>query len=222
MPDIPDSARQPLLFSYVILRDFGFAPNPFHSICTLATCKPNVRSSVSVGDWVIGTGSKQVSRDGRLVCAMRVDELVTFDDYWADPRFQSKRPRVNGSLVQVFGDNIYHHDPNTGAWIQEDSHHSLHDGSPNSDNLGRDTQSDAVLVSRHFAYFGADAPEIPGVLRDFQGADICKTGPGQKSRFARPHVDAMLAWVESLGMDGCLGDPYDWRHIHRNRQLKLW
>ena len=47
------------LFSYVVARDYGFAPNPFFSTCTLATCKPKIRRTASVGDWIIGTGSKK-------------------------------------------------------------------------------------------------------------------------------------------------------------------
>ena len=66
----------PRLYSYIIARDYGFAPNPFYGFCTLATCKPNIRKSASVGDWVIGTGTKKKNRDGHLVFAMRVTEVT--------------------------------------------------------------------------------------------------------------------------------------------------
>ena len=46
------------LFSYVLRFDDGAAPNPFGGICTLTICKPAIRRSASVGDWIIGTGSK--------------------------------------------------------------------------------------------------------------------------------------------------------------------
>ena len=36
------------LFSYVVARDFAFAPNPFHGYCTLATCKPIIRRVTQV------------------------------------------------------------------------------------------------------------------------------------------------------------------------------
>jgi len=39
------------LHSYVVARDYGFAPNPFFGFCTLATCKPRLRSVAQVGDW---------------------------------------------------------------------------------------------------------------------------------------------------------------------------
>jgi hypothetical protein len=103
------------LYSYVVARDYGFAPNPFYGFCTLATCKPNIRKTAQVGDWVIGTGSKSKARDGQLVYAMRVSETMTFDEYWADPRFASKRPSLVGSLKQAFGDNIYHRTAD-GGW----------------------------------------------------------------------------------------------------------
>lgn len=45
------------IFSYVVSRDFGFAPNPFFNFCTLATCKPKIRKDAKIGDWIIGTNS---------------------------------------------------------------------------------------------------------------------------------------------------------------------
>lgn len=41
-------------YSYIVARDYGFAPNPFYGICTLATCKPIIRKHCEVGDYVIG------------------------------------------------------------------------------------------------------------------------------------------------------------------------
>lgn len=37
------------LYSYVIKRDYGFAPNPFENICSLATCKPQIRERALEG-----------------------------------------------------------------------------------------------------------------------------------------------------------------------------
>lgn len=42
------------LYSYVITRDYGFAPNPFWGICSLATCKPQIRQRALKGDWIAG------------------------------------------------------------------------------------------------------------------------------------------------------------------------
>ena len=95
--------------SYVVRYDSGFAPNPFYEYCTLATCKPNIRKGADIGDWVVGSGSndRSVRRGGYLVYAMQVTETMTFDEFGADPRFESKKPYRNGSRKQSCGDNIY-------------------------------------------------------------------------------------------------------------------
>lgn len=146
------------LFAYAITRDFGFAPNPFHGICTLATCKPDIRKSAKVGDWVMGIGGSLLKPvKGKCICLMRVSEKLSFQDYWGDARFLIKRPSRNGSRVQMLGDNIYHKDEHD-QWAQEDSHHSNPDGSPNLVNLKRDTgRTNQVLVSDYFFYFGRQA-----------------------------------------------------------------
>jgi hypothetical protein len=74
------------LFSYVVARDYGFAPNPFFGFCTLATCKPKIRAAAALGDWIVGTGSCAYGLEGRLVYAMRVTEVLTFRPILA--RFQ--------------------------------------------------------------------------------------------------------------------------------------
>jgi hypothetical protein len=48
------------VYVYVVDRDFGFAPNPFYGVLTLATCKPRIRSVASMGDWVIGVGGARL------------------------------------------------------------------------------------------------------------------------------------------------------------------
>lgn len=149
------------LYSYPITRDFGFAPNPFHGYCTLATCKPGIRKSAKVGDWVMGLGGSTLpSVKRKCIYLMKVTEKIDFSQYWSDGRFFLKKPVRNGSRVQMLGDNIYHKDID-GSWIQEDSHHSNSDGSMNEYNLNRDTgRCDKVLVSDSFFYFGADAVVI--------------------------------------------------------------
>ncbi|MCY4463553.1 MAG: hypothetical protein OXC26_24640 [Albidovulum sp.] len=53
------------MYIYVVDRDFGFAPNPFHGVRTLACCKPGIRSPAQVGDWVFGVGGKRLNATGR-------------------------------------------------------------------------------------------------------------------------------------------------------------
>lgn len=151
-------------FSYIVVRDYGFAPNPFHGIMTLATCKPKIRRTAQVGDYIIGHASKKLSH--KLIFMMKVTEITTFDKYWNDERFQNKKPIMNGSLVTMYGDNIYHKEE--GVWHQADSHHSLENGEPNPLNVQKDTTTtDRVLISGDFIYLGASMQSLPKELRGY-------------------------------------------------------
>ena len=197
------------LFSYVVARDYGFAPNPFFGVCTLATCKPNIRAHASVGDWIIGTGSGQQNKQGFLVYAIRVTETMTFNEYWKDERFRPKRPNLRGSKKQAFGDNIYFKDEEE-RWHQQNSHHSLADGSPNLHNIVRDTKTSRVLLSTDFAYWGGSGPEIPQEFRNYDGEyDICIKGQGHKCKFPDSLTRDFVAWFRSLNTNGFLGAPLD-------------
>src|SRR5258705_463823 len=134
------------LFSYVVARDFGFAPNPFGGVCSLATCKPEIRARAAVGDWVVGLAGARDRKTPGLVYVMRVDEILTYDSYWADSRYQHKKPSRTGSIKQLFGDNIYHRSSPTSSWQQADSHHSLANGCANPKNIANDTQSLGDLI----------------------------------------------------------------------------
>jgi putative DNA base modification enzyme with NMAD domain len=196
------------LHSYVVARDVGFAPNPFHGVCTLATCKPKIRQHAEIGDWVVGTGSAEHGRKNHLVFVMKVDEILTFDEYWQDERFLSKRPNLQGSLKQAYGDNIYHRDCGTRKWCQEDSHHSFENGVLNEENLEQDTgTTENVLIGNLFSYWGGEGPEIPVEFRG-EAFDI-RAGRGHKNHFDKDDVDHFLSWYQSLDQYGYLGDPLD-------------
>jgi len=199
----------PRLHSYVIDHDYGFAPNPFYGVCTLATCKPKIRKYAGLGDYIVGTGCAKRLRRGYLVYFMRVDEITSFDAYWRDQRFRTKRPLLRGSKKQGYGDNIYHHD-RTGHWKQEDSFHSR-PGRHHLENLEHDTKTtDRVLMGRDFAYWGGFGPKIPARFRSWKGYDIC-SGRGHQNRFPPELITAFIAWLRGLGKTGFLAKPLDWQ-----------
>ena len=77
------------LCSYVVAVDRGLAPNPFWGYCTLAVCTPNhMGIRAQDGDWFIGTTT--AARGSKLVYAMQVSEVLPFDCYYNDPRFEEK------------------------------------------------------------------------------------------------------------------------------------
>ncbi|NKC15086.1 MAG: hypothetical protein GKR94_23715 [Gammaproteobacteria bacterium] len=182
------------LYSYKVARDYGFAPNPFHGYCTLATCKPKIRSVANVGDWVVGTGAKKYRLEDHIIFAMRVTETCSFNEYWSDPRFQVKRPILNGSLKQVYGDNIYR--KKDGNWIQADSHHSCPAGEENLVNLKKDTKTDKVLISDNFVYFGAKAKKIPQCFLSWEKSLCCANR--HHHTFDECSVLAFIRWLRGL------------------------
>ena len=206
------ACRSVRLFVYVVARDSGFAPNPFFGHCTLATCKPRIRGTAREGDWIAGVGSVPRGQEGKLVYAMRVAETLHFDEYWADPRFAPKRPNLDGDRRQRCGDNIYHRDPETGEWIQERGCHSNDDGTPNCRDFRTDTSEPRVLVGDVFAYFGADAVDVPSRFRPWQGKDYFSRIRGHRCKLPADLRDGFAEWLEALTVEtgGLAGDPLNW------------
>jgi hypothetical protein len=200
------------LHSYVVARDYGFAPNPFFGVCTLATCKPKIRGAAVIGDWVLGTGSKQYNREKHVVYAMRVTEAMSFEQYWNDPRFQQKKPNLRGSKKQAFGDNIYSRDAAGRHWCQANSHHSLPDGSLNPLNLTADTGTNRILFSNDFVYWGGAGPELPKQFLHYgpYHESVC-AGRGHKNNFPPQLVDDFIVWIRTFHENGFSGEPLDWR-----------
>lgn len=195
------------VYFYVVARDFGFAPNPFHGMCTLATCKPTIRRTARVGDWIVGMGGTKLKAVGRCIYAMQVTDAMSFEKYWDGPEFRAKRPVRNGSRKTIIGDNIYHRVPSSKKWTQEDSHHSKMDGSPDPHNIKHDTQTNRVLISDHFYYFGKTAPLVPKEILDDLGF---RNGIGHRV-FSMQDTKPFFSWLgTSFGnqVSLVLGDPF--------------
>jgi hypothetical protein len=194
------------IYTYIIDHDLGFAPNPFHGLCTLAACKPLIRKYADLGDVIVGTGSRPNNLEGHLTYWMKVSKIIDFDQYWAKSEYRHKRPSMNGSRMQRYGDNIYHREPASGAWLQADSFHSAADGSPDPPNRARDTgTTDRVLIGQDFAYWGGEGPIIPDGLSDF-----VHTTQGHRCRFNQDRIDAFVQWLGSLPRPEFPGRPANW------------
>ncbi len=195
------------LYIYVVARDFGFAPNPYHGLCTLATCVPRIRASAQIGDWVMGVGGSRLKATGKCIYLMKVSEITTFNNYWAETRFYRKRPVRNGSLVMMLGDNVYHQEPESEFWVQSDSHHSNPDGTTNLKNLETDTSSDKVLISDHFYYFGKTAPTV-----DLASIEYKNHRGHSKKPLSNDNVAAFIKTIEQKHkreMSLVIDDPFD-------------
>lgn len=172
------------LFSYIIKSDLGFSPNPFWGTCTLACCKPAIRRTAEVGDWVVGIRGKMLYKKLKLpkttdplqeyaiVYAMKVSEVLSFDKYYK--RFPKKRPDFhNAETIYRRGDNIYQPLGNDN-YKQLESQHTIKNAEKHKD---KDLSGKFVLVSDEFYYFGSKPVKIPKNLQSL----IC--GRGDKCKF---------------------------------------
>lgn len=202
-------------FSYKIEHDYGLAPNPFGGYCTLAVCKSSIRKNrnLTVGSWIVGTGSQKLKNLNKLIYAMRVDEKLTFNQYWNDPRFQYKKPIINGSLVQMYGDNFYHQDADNN-WIQENSAHSLANGKLNNAHTKRDVSGEFVLVSTNFYYFGNEAIAVP---QEFIKEIFCNGRGMRGPSISKEAMNKFITWLqENYEKNVLYGDPVSWSsHIKK-------
>jgi hypothetical protein len=181
------------VYLYAVSYDLGFAPNPFGGLSTLACCKPKIREKAQVGDWIVGMTGVKTKPTLRCVFAMVVSRDTTFDDYWADPEYRSRRPVRNGTPKKYVGDNIYHRESVASPWLQEDSAHSRLDGTQCPLNTAHDTRINRVLLSDRFVYFGASAPDMPLAVRDAIGYS---RNPRDYRRFNLIEAKPLLDWLE--------------------------
>lgn len=161
----------------------------------------------------MGTGAKKIGLKYRLLFLMLVTEKVTFEEYWLSNRFQLKKPNVSGSLVQMYGDNIYGRNEE-GLWCQSDSHHSKLNGEVNYANLKRDTSGKFILISNQFYYFGDKHFKVPNAF-----LNLCSTNRDFEKKTDIELSNQFIKWVSTNYETGVHGDPVHWQEY---KQLTLW
>lgn len=207
-------SSSPTIWTYKIAADWGFAPNPFHGVCTLACCKHQIRDKAEIGDWVVGAGTEKLGNRGRIIFAMKVEGRLTFDEYWTDTRFLAKRHSPGASCRRSQGDNVHQKDPLTGKYNKIPLHHCC---DPDETYLrpDSDTRSEWVLYSRKFFYFGADAiapPEISGMRDDGQSIRFPHDTRNRFKNYPENMRVQIVKWLEeqvSFGV-GLRGFPGCW------------
>ncbi len=188
------------LFTYTIPVDDGAAPNPFRGMCSLAICKPGIRRVAKPEDWVAGLGSTNAPSgdlSGRLVYAMRVEEVLSLKEYdhQAPSRWPHRIPNAQSAdLSERLGDCIY--DYASGGPDQRQSVHG-------PANAATDLWGENVLISRDFYYFGNRAIRLPDYL-----LPICHQTQGHRSDSNSPYFDQFISWLRSLKL--ARGQLYGW------------
>lgn len=192
------------LFSYKLTNDSGFAPNPFFNIMTLATCKPYMRNSKKIGDWIAGFTSVKLCGDKvgeeRLIYLMKVTDKIPISDYFINPDFKNKIPNLSKKeFIYQTGDNIYK--PIGDSYVQlENRNHTL-------DDKKRDFKGKFVLLSTNFYYFGRRPLKISNSLRP-------KIPIGQTSHGYLTHdfirASDFISYVKESSTTGVHNAPHKW------------
>src|SRR5262245_24496977 len=139
------------LFSYCVRFDGGAAPNPFWGVCTLVICKPQIRRTAQVGDWVVGTGSRRTpigDLSGAVVYAMRIGRKLTMAEYdeWAAAECPGKVPDPNHpDRRRAVGDALYDFSSNPPQ---------VRPGPHTEADRERDLSGHYALLADQFVFFG--------------------------------------------------------------------
>ena len=188
------------IYRYVVQYDGGSAPRPFGGVCSLAICKPMIRRTASAGDWIIGVRSR---RNDQVVYVMQVDEILPFERYWEDPRFEDRRPGAS-----PVPDNIYR---SNNSLVLTQVNNVTHDES----NIENDLSGWNVLLGRRFWYFGSSSHDLPDNLMHLK--PYCRGHSVHINRRGGDiDVRELESWLESIPC-GIHGVPID-----ATEELRVW
>jgi len=171
-----------ILYVYKVDHDLGVNPNPFGAYCTLADCKGVMRDSIQkyvakqqfksqdlavrdMGIWVIGIAGSRLGeeRRGKLLYAMQVTEVLEFEKYWADSRFDYKTQVLNERESNAI---INSHKNNYAFWRNNKNRLVCGDNINLSDR--KDLATGCVLVSDTFIYHGTECSTQDEIIKRFK------------------------------------------------------
>lgn len=196
------------LFSYVVKFDTGAAPNPFWDICTLTICKPVIRRTAKVGDWILGFGSTQVqqrgggftSYSGKLVYAMRVDRILSlkeYDDFCVKQCAEKIPIWKTDDWRKRLGDCVYH--CFDSEVLQRKSVHT-------EQHISTDLSGRNALLSENFYYFGNKAVPVPTLL-----LRVIHKGRGHRALDDSNLISEFERWINTFKRNKLYGEP-QYRH----------
>ena len=172
-----------ILYGYKMTHDTGFAPNPYHGVLTLATCKPRIRKCAKEGYWISGWTSNEVfdkkykkhyftDDSQKLIYLAKVKNVITFDDYWNEnEKVYSLKKQPTKSIkggkecfkscankILTKNEDISFcgdniYEPDIKSALGFKQHDNPHHGEKEKE---RDLSGEHVLVCEKFYYFGVE------------------------------------------------------------------
>ena len=196
-------------FSYKLTHDTGFAPNPFFGYLTLANCKPGIRRTKKIGDFIAGFTSKGLNGDGagkeKLIYIMKVEEIIPHFSYFYDKKFKNKIPKDNKGFIYRAGDNIYK--PKMDNYKSWEDFETIQNWNHSDGDKKEDLSGEKILVSNEFWYFGKNAISIPQELRPKVPTKQDKAGWETEPELAQKLLD----WLKKeFPKYGIYSKPHRW------------
>lgn len=148
------------------------------------------------GDWLVGFLDKK--RSNRLLYAMEVFEAMHFDDYYRDPRFENKIPKIDGNWHQKCGDNMYYLESGN-VWKRHPSKYHK-----TEKNFVQDIKHPYVFIANNFYYFGRNAPSVPERF-----AELIQNRQGVKCNFSPRLIREFSYWLRGSFKLGLHANPID-------------
>ncbi|PZQ94202.1 MAG: hypothetical protein DI539_31200 [Flavobacterium psychrophilum] len=171
----------------------------------MVICKPIIRRNAQVGDWIVGTGSKNVRQadggnkdlSGKLVYAMKVTQKMTMVEYDSFCRESLPDKIPFNDLVdwrREVGDCIYDFTNANNPVIRE----GVHD----ENNCDRDLSGTNALLSSHFYYFGDNVVDLPAYL-----LPIVMQTQGHKVTESADIIKKFESWISQFPLNKIDGAP---------------
>ncbi len=193
------------IYSYILKIDDGAAPNPFWQVCTLTICKPAIRRKAQIGDWVIGTGSKNAKLEdgkiydfsGRIVYAMKITDKKTLKEYdeYCNYKLKNKIPNWKAKNWRLHvGDCIYDYSKALSPSIRKSVH--------NEGNRLIDLGGQYSLLSKHFYYFGIEPKQLPVEL-----VELVKKNRGHKKIERTDLIQEFEKWIGQFEKNKLYAEP---------------
>ena len=172
-----------IVYVYKVDHDLGQNPNPFGDYCTLAYCKGGMRDAIQkyvakqqfknpdlsvrdMGIWVIGIAGARLGKERRekLLYAMQVTEVLTFEEYWADSRFEYKTRVLS---ERESSEIINGHKNNYAFWRNNKNRLVCGDNIRDEEDSGHGH----LLVSDNFIYHGTECGTQDEIFMKFNSND---------------------------------------------------
>jgi hypothetical protein len=174
------------IYSYIVVEDNGYSPHPFFGALTLSWCKPLLRRSCAKiltqftpqSVWLVGLSPLIKDQGNGIIFMCQVNHALSYDNYYH--QYPKKRANLTAKeRVYQVGDNCYEADSQSLLGYRQ--HPSLHVG---EEIKKRDLSGQAVLVGKHFVYFGNNPLTLPENLQEL------RVKQGYKSNFSPDTLQA--------------------------------